>query len=306
MSNVAPGWYPDPHNPTQQRYWDGVQWTQHVAPPATPRSPLGTPIPAAATTPVAPVSSGSAGATTTTTSGGRSWGLWVVGFGLTALVIGAIVSAVVASNRQDTAIAAYDPFPSSSDTTIVYPTETTPPFASETWPPETTPPFVTDTSAPFITDGPSTANGTSFPTGSYVVGTDIAPGMYRSVGGGGCYWARYQGDRFSGNDYADGPTLFIVLPTDTKIDVQCDQPFTALDPLDLVPITTVTDGTWLVGIEIEPGIYEAAGAEDCYWATYTKNNEFLNNRAGPEASELEILGPEFYVQVDCPTAYVKK
>ena len=25
-------WYPDPHDPTQQRYFDGTQWTEHVAP----------------------------------------------------------------------------------------------------------------------------------------------------------------------------------------------------------------------------------------------------------------------------------
>jgi hypothetical protein len=26
------GWYPDPENPTQQRYWDGAAWNQNVAP----------------------------------------------------------------------------------------------------------------------------------------------------------------------------------------------------------------------------------------------------------------------------------
>ncbi len=27
-----PGWYPDPQNPTANRYWDGTGWTQHAAP----------------------------------------------------------------------------------------------------------------------------------------------------------------------------------------------------------------------------------------------------------------------------------
>jgi len=27
---VPPGWYPDPANPTQERYWDGMRWTQTV------------------------------------------------------------------------------------------------------------------------------------------------------------------------------------------------------------------------------------------------------------------------------------
>lgn len=32
MSNPVPGWYPDSVTPGQQRYWDGAQWTEHVAP----------------------------------------------------------------------------------------------------------------------------------------------------------------------------------------------------------------------------------------------------------------------------------
>lgn len=33
ISNVTPpaGWYPDPHSPGAQRYWDGTQWTAHTA-----------------------------------------------------------------------------------------------------------------------------------------------------------------------------------------------------------------------------------------------------------------------------------
>ncbi len=26
----APGWYPDPHHPSQLRYWDGARWTPHI------------------------------------------------------------------------------------------------------------------------------------------------------------------------------------------------------------------------------------------------------------------------------------
>lgn len=29
------GWYPDPENAGQQRYWDGAQWTEHRAPLAS-------------------------------------------------------------------------------------------------------------------------------------------------------------------------------------------------------------------------------------------------------------------------------
>lgn len=50
MTKTAPaGWYPDPENPAQQRYWDGATWTQNVAPlsPSDDASPHGTAQPAA-------------------------------------------------------------------------------------------------------------------------------------------------------------------------------------------------------------------------------------------------------------------
>lgn len=40
MSELPPaGWYPDPDVPGQQRYWDGVRWSEHTAPVAPPTSP---------------------------------------------------------------------------------------------------------------------------------------------------------------------------------------------------------------------------------------------------------------------------
>lgn len=42
----AAGWYPDPEDATQQRYWDGAQWTEHRAPlsggqaPASGQAPV--------------------------------------------------------------------------------------------------------------------------------------------------------------------------------------------------------------------------------------------------------------------------
>ncbi|MFJ8595932.1 DUF2510 domain-containing protein [Streptomyces sp. NPDC093598] len=34
-----PGWYPDPHAPHLQRWWDGTAWTEHRRAPGTPAAP---------------------------------------------------------------------------------------------------------------------------------------------------------------------------------------------------------------------------------------------------------------------------
>jgi len=34
VNTPAPGWYADPHNGWQYRYWDGMVWTEHTAPAA--------------------------------------------------------------------------------------------------------------------------------------------------------------------------------------------------------------------------------------------------------------------------------
>lgn len=33
QSGTAPGWYPDPGNPSVQRYFDGLTWTSSTRPP---------------------------------------------------------------------------------------------------------------------------------------------------------------------------------------------------------------------------------------------------------------------------------
>jgi hypothetical protein len=38
-----PGWYPDPHQPGRNRYWDGQTWTAHVSRDRGPRRGAGAP-----------------------------------------------------------------------------------------------------------------------------------------------------------------------------------------------------------------------------------------------------------------------
>jgi hypothetical protein len=43
MSDPIPGWYPDPEEPSRQRFWDGTQWTEARAYPVA-TGPDGVPV----------------------------------------------------------------------------------------------------------------------------------------------------------------------------------------------------------------------------------------------------------------------
>lgn len=76
-------------------------------------------------------------------------------------------------------------------------------------------PRTKSSSAPEEKKDDSKEIGTSFGDGTYLVGTDIAAGSYKTKGdsdfGVGCYWERAKDDSgefgsIISNDYADGPS----------------------------------------------------------------------------------------------------
>jgi uncharacterized RDD family membrane protein YckC len=76
MTQIPAGWYPDPDTsnpgaPQGQRYWDGQQWTEHVAAPVAP--PAG---PVAAYAPMAPSGGTYAPLVATTPDGEPLAGWW--------------------------------------------------------------------------------------------------------------------------------------------------------------------------------------------------------------------------------------
>jgi hypothetical protein len=71
---------------------------------------------------------------------------------------------------------------------------------------------------------------TILPTGTYLVGRDIAAGVYRGIAGEdfmeSCYWARLSGvdgslDNILANDNATGQFFIDVQPTDFALEVRC-------------------------------------------------------------------------------------
>lgn len=64
--------------------------------------------------------------------------------------------------------------------------------------------------------------------GSYAVGTDILPGIYRSAGpvaGGACYWKRLNGDQIVDNALTKKPQVVQIEPTDTVFKTDRCQPW---------------------------------------------------------------------------------
>lgn len=65
----------------------------------------------------------------------------------------------------------------------------------------------TSSSAPSAPSGPLT----TVTDGTYLVGTDMEVGSYKSAGGHGCYWARMKddaGENIIANNLSDGPARF--------------------------------------------------------------------------------------------------
>jgi hypothetical protein len=86
----------------------------------------------------------------------------------------------------------------------------------------------------------------------------------------GCYWARLSGtsghlDDVLSNDNANGHVVVDILPTDAAFQsARCGR-FSVYSP-PAVPAVVIKDGAWVVGEEVEPGTYETAGEQFCYWS----------------------------------------
>jgi Protein of unknown function (DUF2510) len=91
MNMQQAGWYADPWNQAEQRWWDGRQWTPHVSAPvagaptppvlAPPGSPAPGPTPAPPTAPWTTEPDGHVWTSGATDGGGRAGPVWYPGFG---------------------------------------------------------------------------------------------------------------------------------------------------------------------------------------------------------------------------------
>lgn len=158
--------------------------------------------------------------------------------------------------------------------------------------------------------------------GTHLVGTDIEPGIFVGLAGEGliesCYWARLDGlsgelDDLIANDNGEGLFYVEILETDTALETRCE-----LLPIEQVParetyLTELTSGTYLVGRDIEAGIFRGeAGAdivESCYWARLNNVNgglgSIITNNNSTGQFFIEVQPTDFALTVRCEVTRVE-
>lgn len=142
--------------------------------------------------------------------------------------------------------------------------------------------------------------------GTYIVGSDIQPGLYKGEAQeglfGSCYWARLKDltgelEAIITNDNSNGQFYIEVKDSDFALETGCELYYldTLPDPVENFP-TTIKPGTYLIDRDILPGTYKGQADEgvlgSCYWAR-------LNNVSGDFESIIANSNSEgqFYVQI---------
>ena len=96
-------------------------------------------------------------------------------------------------------------------------------------------------------------------------GGQVAPGSYTTAGDG-CSWGRYDGsgNRLGGEQFT-GREIMTLRAGDASVVTSGLCQWVPLTPSP-VSIPSNGDAAYRVGIEIQPGTYQAAGGSGCYWA----------------------------------------
>jgi hypothetical protein len=180
-----------------------------------------------------------------------------------------------------------DPETGTSTTTTLAPAVTSSvpgTTTATTVPATTTTPATTPTTAATTTSAPATTTTTTlaattsvpapepaFGPGTQIVGEDVQPGIYETgivTDILGCGWDRLSGLSGEPEDIIAGRPVenhgvAEIMAGDAAFDTDCEAwyPLTQLDPL----LTTIPEGTWVLGTHITPGTYQAPGGNNCTW-----------------------------------------
>ena len=147
-----------------------------------------------------------------------------------------------------------------------------------------------------VPTGVSKTQASSFGDGMKIIGTEIAPGTYRSRGGSGCYWERLKGfggsfDEIIANDNVIGPTVVTIAATDKGFkSSRCNRWTQDLSPITSSPTAPFGDATLMVNTDISPGTWRSSGGGGCYWERLSGfSGEFKDIIANDNVAEPTVV-----------------
>jgi hypothetical protein len=118
---------------------------------------------------------------------------------------------------------------------------------------------------------PQNPSFATFSNGTYLVGTDIQPGTYRTrEGSPNCYYERLK--NFTGginsilaNNNTNAPAVVTIRPTDAGFNSQgCGTWAKDLSAIT-ASNTSFGAGAYIVGTDMQPGTYRSSGGNNCYY-----------------------------------------
>ncbi len=179
-------------------------------------------------------------------------------------------------------------------------------------PTKTSIPLPSATQAPSATPDPN-----SIPPGTYLVGKELQPGLYRGRGGkdfiNSCYWVRLKDlsgnpDSVIANENSIGLFYVLVSKSDLVFKTDCRLTFLPALPEAVNPFPqTILPGMYLVGRDIQPGLYQGQGGADnidsCYWERLKdltdSQNSIIANENSVGQFQVRIYPGDIAVRTGC-------
>lgn len=138
--------------------------------------------------------------------------------------------------------------------------------------------------------------------GFYVIGLDMAPGVWKSNGQGAqCYWARQNVTQdILDNDIGFAGGAVTIRPDDFEFYTRGCGTWTMLDTNNLpaLPAEKQTaakkDGVYIIGLNMAPGRWRSNGlGKSCYWEKSTVTQEIIDNHLGVASVIVDISPSDF-------------
>ncbi len=143
--------------------------------------------------------------------------------------------------------------------------------------------------------------------GFYVVGWDIAPGLWRSTGAGArCYWERQNVTQdIIDNDGGLAGGAAMIQPTDFGFYAKGCGDWVMLDTNNMPALPAdkqqapKKDGVYIIGLNMAPGKWRSNGAgEKCYWEKLTSTQDIIDNHFGVASVIVDIAPTDFQFKTD--------